>query len=336
MSSEAQDRSSGHETTILAPPRVETALGGDNLSHGATASDGSVDLSNIKLPYVIKNAVLMAPGKWNGYEFTRESIRRSFRMNDWEDPETKTLFWDHEDNKAKNVIGQTRNVVLTGGDELRGDIYLVNADAARLHAFGQRMGLSLRVRMRLDTNDPYVVQDFVVRNNSVVFNPGVKLAYLNNSQDPNVISDVVFEDIQARTEEKNMNQNPSPPAQPAPVVSAQPDIKALLKEAVSESIAPIAARLEKIESRPPAPAGPEGRASESYRSEERTLDSADLEKAGRATQRTPGAVPSPDARALKKAIEALPRDQKYDIIVRGANHALRHNLPFSGKKEPTR
>lgn len=143
------------------------------------------DLNNIKLPFIIKNKILMSPGVWNGKHYSINSIQKGFEHTDWDSKEIRSLFLDHEDDNkfpskaVSNWVGEVQNPRLEG-DEVKGDLHIVDLNTARKLAYGARFGISPRL-MADEFNDQ--VSDFQFENFSVVFTPAVKTAYINNSQE---------------------------------------------------------------------------------------------------------------------------------------------------------
>jgi hypothetical protein len=136
------------------------------------------DLENIKLPYIMKDKILMSPGVWNGYFYASNAIKDAFLSSDWNKKEIRSLFLDHEDLKSAEWIGEVVNAKLDG-DSIIGDLVIVDKPTAMKLAYGAKMGISPKVSGQED--DGKMVQ-FKFDNFSVVINPAVKTAYINNSQ----------------------------------------------------------------------------------------------------------------------------------------------------------
>ncbi len=138
----------------------------------------SQNLENIPLPYVMKEKTLMSPGVWNGYYYSTDSIKEAYNSSDWEQKEVRSLFLDHQDERSKEWVGEVRNVKLKG-DEVIGDLVFVDKPTAIKLAYGAKMGISPKVYGQEEGGK---MMNFKFSNFSVVINPAVKTAYINNSQ----------------------------------------------------------------------------------------------------------------------------------------------------------
>ena len=132
----------------------------------------------VRIPYVIKNKILMSPGIWNGYYYKDATITHAFDNSDWDSKEVVSLFLDHEDERSSEWVGWVKNQKIDGED-IRGDLVIVDkATAIKLYA-GAKFGISPKVRGQEEDGE---MKNFVFDNFSVVYNPAVKTAYINNSQ----------------------------------------------------------------------------------------------------------------------------------------------------------
>lgn len=139
----------------------------------------STDLENdVKLPYVMRKKILMSPGVWNGYFYSAGTIRTAFENSDWEAKEVRSLFNDHEDLRSREWIGEVKNIRMDD-DDVVGDLYIVDKATAIKLAYGAKMGISPKVTGREESGE---MLHFVFDNMSVVINPAVKTAYINNAQ----------------------------------------------------------------------------------------------------------------------------------------------------------
>ena len=139
--------------------------------------DSPVDLNTLKLPYIMRNKVLMSPGIWNSFLYDNEPIHKAFNTTSWDKKEVTSLFLDHEDNKSKEWIGDVINPRLEG-DTIIGDLSIVDKPTAIKLAYGAKMGISPKVS---GMEDEGRMVEFTFDNFSVVINPAVKTAYINNS-----------------------------------------------------------------------------------------------------------------------------------------------------------
>ena len=76
---------------------------------------------NIKLPVILKDKILMAPGTWNETVYTQEEVEKGYLNTDWKEKDNISLFLDHCDNPneaAHNWIGFVRNPRISDGKVL--------------------------------------------------------------------------------------------------------------------------------------------------------------------------------------------------------------------------
>lgn len=132
----------------------------------------------VKLPYVMKDKLLMSPGVWNNFFYTEASLVTAFENTDWEDGEVRALFLDHKDREAREWVGEVRNPHMVDGD-LIGDLHIVDKGTAIKLAFGAKMGISPKVTGEEENGK---MMSYLYDNFSVVINPAVKRAYINNSE----------------------------------------------------------------------------------------------------------------------------------------------------------
>lgn len=134
------------------------------------------DLNSVKLPYVIKNHVLMSPGVWNNYKYTKQTINEALSSTQWSQ-KTCSLFWEHEDDSAKEWVGEIKNPHVSDGN-LLGDVYVVDLPLAIKLEYGAKFGISPKIA-GIATFDR-VVKDATFENFSIVLNPAVKTTFLNS------------------------------------------------------------------------------------------------------------------------------------------------------------
>lgn len=133
---------------------------------------------DVKLPYVIKDKILMSPGVWNGYHYGEQAIKTAFTKSEWDKKEVRSLFSDHEDLRSREWIGEIRNPRMVGSDVV-GDLYIIDKPTAMKLAYGAKMGISPKVSGHEEGGS---MMSFRFDNFSVVINPAVKTAYINNAQ----------------------------------------------------------------------------------------------------------------------------------------------------------
>jgi len=135
----------------------------------------------VKIPTVIKNKVLMAPGNWNGVSYSIDEIKSAFRNTDWSDKDVTSVILDHSDKplKVSDWVGWVKNPRMDG-DSLIGDLELYDEPVlVKLVQAKAKFGISPRVKGMEEEGQ---FKNFVFENFSVVTNPAVKKAYINLSQ----------------------------------------------------------------------------------------------------------------------------------------------------------
>lgn len=138
----------------------------------------NLDLENIKIPHIIPNKILMSPGIWNNYYYSPDEIKKAFDRTTWDKKEVRSLFHDHVDRSSREWVGEIQNPHIVGED-LVGDLVVVDKPLAQKLAYGAKMGISPKVHGQEENNK---MHNFLFDNFSVVINPAVKTAYINNSQ----------------------------------------------------------------------------------------------------------------------------------------------------------
>lgn len=138
-----------------------------------TLSDG---LSNISLPYVIRNHTLMSPGVWNNFKYTKDTISNAYVNTPWNKDNT-SLFYEHSDKDSRDWVGDVNNIHEEDG-VLKGDINVISKELAVKLAYGARFGVSPKVLGKSGTDK--VVKNATFENFSIVLNPACKTTFLNS------------------------------------------------------------------------------------------------------------------------------------------------------------
>jgi hypothetical protein len=137
--------------------------------------------SDIKLPFIEHDKILMSPGEWKGFNYSKEEITKAFTNTDWKDRHVRSLFMEHADNDARMWVGEVENEHMDNEGNLIGDLKISHPIHAMTMAIGKpKFGISPRVAGQADGN---TMHDFKYENFSIVINPAVKTAYINNSED---------------------------------------------------------------------------------------------------------------------------------------------------------
>ena len=137
----------------------------------------------VKIPYIIKDKILMSPGVWNGFFYSPEEIVKAFEETDWEDKDVRSIYLDHMDGSNQKMgsltwVGEVLNMKIVD-ENLIADLVIVDKPTAIKLAYGAKMGISPKVH---GGDEEGQMTNFLYDNFSVVINPAVKTAYINNSQ----------------------------------------------------------------------------------------------------------------------------------------------------------
>jgi len=136
--------------------------------------------SKADIPYIEKDKVLMAPGVWNDCYYSKEEIIKAYNQTNWEDRYNSNLILDHQDQKFGEWIGEIKNRRL---DEptgfVYGDMFVYDPISAVKLKYGKpKTGISPKVTGEMKDKS---MKNFTFNNFSVVINPAIKKAFINNS-----------------------------------------------------------------------------------------------------------------------------------------------------------
>ena len=142
-------------------------------------------IENIKVPYIIKNKLLMKEGDFNGVHYPKAAI-----MEKVEEANEKGLILDHLDTQNQGAsawTGQVLNAHWGTGDEgegLYGDLSIVDKSTAQKLAQGAKWGISPTIDFeKNDVDGKIVASDLLWKSFSFVINPAVRDTMLNNKQE---------------------------------------------------------------------------------------------------------------------------------------------------------
>jgi chemotaxis protein histidine kinase CheA len=139
----------------------------------------SFDLDKLTIPTTIKDKVLLAPGNWNGLEFSAGEIVKAFANTDWNDKKNYELIKDH-DNSVDSLVGYVRNIKLNNEGAIVGDLELWDEKMIKnLLVLKAKFGISAKV-IGIEMDGDF--KDFTFNNFSIVDEPACKKAYINLSQ----------------------------------------------------------------------------------------------------------------------------------------------------------
>jgi hypothetical protein len=188
-------------------------------------ADETLDLeARVKLPYVLKNKVLMGYGNINGWKYTPQVMQDIFNQTVW-DKETCSIYYDHLDPSkpgggARMWVGEVKNPRVENGIVL-GDIHIVNKQAAIDLAYGANFGISSRILGRSDGHGNIV--EGIFDNWSLVRRPADTRAYLNSKDSVKQDDDGLF--VLLNFEEKDMTEETQ---------AGTPSVEDVLKDLASE------------------------------------------------------------------------------------------------------
>uniref|UniRef100_A0A6H1ZRD7 Prohead protease n=1 Tax=viral metagenome TaxID=1070528 RepID=A0A6H1ZRD7_9ZZZZ len=133
----------------------------------------------VKVPYIMKDQVLMESGIWNEYYYDSAVINNLFENTNWEDGKATLLFLDHRDDSVREWVGHVENPKIKDGKVL-GDLIIVDpVQAVKLALSKPKIGISPRIKAQYKGNE---VKRGFFENFSLVINPAVKTAYINNAE----------------------------------------------------------------------------------------------------------------------------------------------------------
>jgi rubrerythrin len=134
-------------------------------------------------PTVIKDVLLLSPGRWNNVDYTDHEILKAFNATDWNDKKNRMLYLDHQDTKERGVAnfgGFVQNVRLLG-TSLFGDLEVWNPMVAVwLSKAKAKFGISATLAGR-ENRQLQKMEDFHFQSFSVVTDPACKPAMINLS-----------------------------------------------------------------------------------------------------------------------------------------------------------
>lgn len=139
----------------------------------------------VSVPYRVKNATVLSPGRWNGLEWTADELRQAVEKTDFSmeqergdsSPPNGALYYDHEDRSADSFVGQVENVRVDETGDVKTDLVVTDKQAAMNLEFGAPFGVSPKADGMVDERGK--MQDFKFENFSLVVNPAVKTTWLN-------------------------------------------------------------------------------------------------------------------------------------------------------------
>lgn len=152
----------------------------DRFADKPAASLSTEELSeleqNAQTPYRVEDVILMSPGHWNNINWEQSEIEAAADRTKFGTKEkNNALYLDHDDEDAAKWVGRVENISMEGED-LKGDLVVVDKETAVKLEFGAKFGISPKVTGRTDGR---TMRDFRFDNFSVVVDPAVKTTFIN-------------------------------------------------------------------------------------------------------------------------------------------------------------
>jgi hypothetical protein len=131
---------------------------------------------------IIVDQVLMGEGTWNNLFYSKDEIKKAFEGTDWSSREKKNLFLDHKDKDASEWLGDVSDMYFSG-DTLMGTLNIYDPGwINKMYNGKPKFGISPKVVGEIDQKNKKM-KNFLFDNFSLVVNPAVKMAYINNNKE---------------------------------------------------------------------------------------------------------------------------------------------------------
>jgi hypothetical protein len=156
-------------------------------------------------PVVLKDILILAPGRWNNVDYTELEIMKAFNNTDWNDRKFTSLYLDHQDTKERGVgnwVGYVKNRRLENSS-LYGDLEIWNPMiGAFLSQAKAKFGISATLAGRENKREGKM-EDFHFESFSIVTDPACKPAMINLSN----VNMVQNSDVKIVTMENEVKEN---------------------------------------------------------------------------------------------------------------------------------
>lgn len=136
-------------------------------------------MAEIKIPYILKDKVLLSEGIWNDIYYDEKEIATAIKNTDWSKKENRSLFLDHKDSETSEWVGEVLNIKYVPGKGAVGDLVVVDPNTAIKLAYGAKFAISPKVEGDVEGKE---IKNFKFLNNSIVINPACKTTWINNSE----------------------------------------------------------------------------------------------------------------------------------------------------------
>jgi hypothetical protein len=174
--------------------------------------------TSVKLPYIREHVRLITPGVWNGLRYTDGLIAEAYNNTDWTDPKNRALYVDHPERQRPGTsdprmwIGEVRNIDLVG-NELYGDLIVVDKPMAMKLAFGAKFGLSPSL-FGAKPDGSGNIGWATYKNFALVLDPAIEGNYVNsgvvnvyyNSVEDDKMTDKEVQKVQLAPEDEDLKE----------------------------------------------------------------------------------------------------------------------------------
>jgi len=132
-------------------------------------------------PVILKNILILSPGRWNDVDYTELEIQKAFNNTDWNDRKFTSLYLDHQDTKERGVgnwVGYIKNQRMENSS-LVGDLEIWNPMIGAFLAQAKaKFGISATLAGR-ENKQMSKMEDFHFESFSIVTDPACKPAMIN-------------------------------------------------------------------------------------------------------------------------------------------------------------
>jgi len=142
-------------------------------------------INSLKVPYIIKNKLLMKEGLFNGVNYSKNEIVRKYSEADG-----AQLFLDHKDTAGEGALNWVGSVAkpqwTTGelGEGMYGDLIIIDKPSAQKLAAGAKWGISPTIDFEKNLDGKNIhATDLLWKSFSFVINPAIRDTMLNSKKE---------------------------------------------------------------------------------------------------------------------------------------------------------
>ena len=148
-----------------------------------------LNVENIKLPYIVKDKLLMADGTHNGWYYSKGEIENELNFSE---EESFNLICDHSDTISNTGVANYAGIIKNRrwddagangqGPGVYGDLHIMDANLAKKHALGAKWGISPTYNFdEASLDGQQIATNLGLTSYSLVLDPAVRKTMLNNS-----------------------------------------------------------------------------------------------------------------------------------------------------------